>query len=114
MNCLQCNHANPATVQYCQQCGARLDLTQEEIRDTLIQRASKERADKTALNARQALLFGIIMFLAGLTLFLAAGTPPMGATYLPSASSGAEYVEIKYKYEPVLEKEIVPFNPTRK
>ena len=114
MNCLQCNHPNPATVQYCQQCGARLDLTQEEIRDTLIGRAHKERADKTAQNAKQALTFGIVLFLVGLTLFLAVGTPPVGAMYLPSASAGAEFVEIKYKYEPVLEKAVVPFSTTRK
>jgi|SRR5688572_24425136 len=114
MNCIQCQNANPATVQYCQRCGARLNLTADEIRDTLIERASLERQDKTSQNARQALVFGIILFVASLTLLIAAGSPPEGALHLPSASEGAKYTEFEYKYEPQVTKALVPFVQNRK
>jgi len=114
MNCLQCNNSNPATVQYCQRCGARLNLTADEIRDTLIQRVEVERAEKTAANARQGLVFGIVLFLVAVTLFLAVGKAPSGALHLPSASKDAGYVEIRYKYEPEIPKALVPYNTQRK
>jgi hypothetical protein len=114
MNCLQCNNTNPATVQYCQRCGAKLNLTADEIRDTLIQRVEVERAGKTAQNARQGLVFGIVVFLVAVTLFLAVGKAPSGALHLPSASKDAGYVEIRYRYEPDIPKLLVPYNTQRK
>jgi hypothetical protein len=101
-------------VQFCQRCGARLNLTADEIRDTLIERASQERADKTAQNARQALVFGIILFVAALTLYFAAGSPPKGAVHLPSSSENAGYGDFEYPYEPGVRKAVVPFEKTRK
>jgi hypothetical protein len=114
MNCIQCNNPNPATVQYCQRCGSKLNLTADEIRDTLIERAGQERADKTSANARQILVFGIILFVAALTLFIAAGPPPEGAVHMPSAAEGAKYAEFKYRYEPDVSKARVPFEVKRK
>ena len=114
MNCLQCQNPNPATVQFCQRCGARLNLTHDEIRDSLIEKASQERADKTAQNARQLLVLGIILFVGALTLFFAAGSPPEGALHLPSASENAGYGDFDYPYEPGMKKALVPFEKTRK
>jgi hypothetical protein len=114
MNCIQCQNPNPATVQYCQRCGSKLNLTSDEIRDTLIERESQSRQDKTAQNARQALVFGIILFVASLTLFIAAGSAPEGAVHLPSAAEGAGYSEFQYRYEPEVPKALVPFEVTRK
>jgi hypothetical protein len=114
MNCLQCQNPNPATVQFCQRCGARLNLTHDEIRDSLIEKASQERADKTSQNARQALVFGIILFVAAVTLFFAAGSPPEGAVHLPSASENSKYGEFEYQYEPGVRKALVPFEKARK
>lgn len=114
MNCIQCQNPNPATVQFCQRCGARLNLTSDEIRDTLIERASLERQDKTSQNARQALVFGIILFVASITLYIAAGKPPEGAVHLPSASESSSYGDFKYRYEPEMEKALVPFAAQRK
>lgn len=114
MNCIQCQNPNPATVQYCQRCGARLNLTHDEIRDSLIEKASLERQDKTGQNARQALVFGIILFVASLTLYIAAGKPPEGAVHLPSASEGAKYTEFGYRFEPQVTKALVPFETKRK
>lgn len=114
MNCIQCQNPNPATVQYCQRCGSKLNLTADEIRDTLIERESMARQDKTAANARQALMFGIILFVAGLTLFIAAGSPPEGGVHLPSASETGGYGTFEYRYEPEIPKAMVPFEVTRK
>ncbi len=114
MNCIQCQNPNPATVQFCQRCGARLNLTADEIRDTLIERASQERADKTAQNAKQALLFGIILFVASLTLFIAAGSAPEGAVHLPSAAESAQYGEFEYRFVPEVTKARVPYEMKRK
>lgn len=114
MNCIQCQNPNPATVQFCQRCGARLNLTADEIRDTFIERASQERADKTSQNARQALVFGIVLFVASLTLFIAAGSPPEGAVHLPSSAEGARYGEFEYRYEPEVQKALVPYETVRR
>jgi len=114
MNCIQCQNPNPATVQFCQRCGARLNLTADEIRDTLIERASQERADKTAQNAKQMLVFGIITLIASLTLFFAAGSAPEGAVHLPSAAENANYGDFEYRFEPVMEKALVPYEVKRK
>ena len=114
MNCIQCQNPNPATVQYCQRCGARLNLTADEIRDTLIERESADRAGKTVQNSRQALFFGIVLFVASLTLFIAAGSPPQGAVHLPSAAESAGYGEFQYKFEPEMTKALVPYEVNRK
>src|SRR5688500_10275018 len=114
MNCIQCSNPNPATVQFCQRCGARLNLTADEIRDTLIERASMERQDKTSANARQALVFGIILFVAAVTLYIAAGKPAEGAVHLPSISESAGYGDYEYRYEPSVSKALVPFEKNRK
>lgn len=114
MNCIQCQNPNPATVQYCQRCGSKLNLTADEIRDTLIERESVARADKTVVNAKQGLVFGIVMFVASLTLFIAAGSPPVGAIHLPSAAESANYGEFQYRYEPDMSKALVPYEVNRK
>ncbi|HZN63182.1 MAG TPA: zinc ribbon domain-containing protein [Planctomycetota bacterium] len=114
MNCIQCQNPNPATVQFCQRCGARLNLTADEIRDTLIERESLARVDKTNQNAKQALFFGIVMFIASLTLYIAAGSPPRGAVHLPSAAESATYGEFQYRYEPEMSKARVPYEVNRK
>ena len=114
MNCIQCQNPNPATVQFCQRCGARLNLTADEIRDTLIERAAQERADKTTQNARQMLVFGIIVFIAAITLFFAAGNAPEGAVHLPSASESGNYGDFEYRYEPQMKKALVPYEVKRK
>ena len=114
MNCIQCQNPNPATVQYCQRCGAKLNLTADEIRDTLIERESLARSDKTEQNARQALVFGIVLLLASLTLYFAAGTAPEGGVHLPSAAQSGSYGEFQYRYEPDVTMERVPFEERRK
>ena len=114
MNCIECQHPNPATVQYCQQCGARLNLTADEIHESLVQKESQARADKTVLDARRLLVFGVILFVASVTLFFAAGKADEGATHLPSAAESAKYAEFDYKYVPDVSKALVPISVKRK
>jgi len=114
MNCIQCQNPNPATVQYCQRCGSKLNLTADEIRDSLIERESVAREDKTSQNAKQALVFAFVGLIAALTLYFAAGSAPEGALHVPSAAQSGSYADFEYRYEPAVTKELVPFEEKRK
>jgi hypothetical protein len=116
MNCLRCQHNNPATILYCQKCGQKLDLTADEISGALMQKAQDERVKSTEFYAKQALFFSILIFVVALTLVILAGGAPSEVYAIPSATSGAKYVELgeKGKWEPPFERELCPFGVKRK
>lgn len=114
MNCLSCGHKNPATVGYCQKCGGRMDLTADEIQAALVEKAKGERQKDTEFWARQSLVFSLILVLITLTLLVLAGGAPEQSYYVPSASNGAGYVEVKYDPNLSLPKLQLPVEPRRK
>ncbi|MBI2900168.1 MAG: hypothetical protein HYY17_08275 [Planctomycetes bacterium] len=99
MNCLSCGHGNPATVTYCQKCGGRLDLTADQITASLLDKAKGEQARSTEYYARQALFFGIVLFLIGIAVFLLAGRAPEEDWKIPAVSPAAKYLRYEYKVE---------------
>lgn len=109
MNCIHCNHKNPATTGYCQKCGQKLDFTADDIAGALVQRAKDERTRSTELNAKQTLTFAGVIFAIAFLLFLLAGGAPSSIHTVPAASSGASYTELDYRFDPPFRPELVPF-----
>ena len=99
MNCPRCSHDNPMTVTYCQQCGGRLDLTADEIRQSFLDKARGEAVKSTAHYAKNLFMFGVGLLVFGFTLLVMSGGVPEKSYYIPSASNGAKYVEVKYDLE---------------
>ena len=111
MNCIKCNHKNPATVAYCQKCGGKLDFTADDIASGLMQRAQDERVKTTEHYARQALVLAILFFAASFTFFIMTGGAPPAEDFhvVPSISSGARYVEVGSRFDPPHERQTCPF-----
>ena len=109
MKCLQCRHENPATVVYCQRCGKKLDMTADEIRDSIMEGVAGERAAGTEENMRNTLAFGVLLFVLGVSLFIAVGSVPEGRVYVPSAAESGDYVKINWRFEPKMDRALVPF-----
>ncbi len=118
MQCLQCSHNNPATIGYCQKCGARMDFTADQIQDALVQRAKGEVAANTAYYAKQALTFAVVLFLLTMSLFFLAGGAPEDKYAIPSISMevgqrGGKHVEVDFKLETEMPVQRVPLDPTK-
>ncbi len=109
MRCIGCKHENPATVSYCQRCGTKLNLTADEIRDSILQNAQGERAATTEDNARKLLGFGVFLLVIAVSLYVAVGSVPKGRVYVPSAADGADYVKLQWKYETKMDRALVPY-----
>jgi hypothetical protein len=114
MICLACRFKNPATVGYCQRCGAKMDFTADEIRDALVEKATDEVRRNTEFYARQALLFGAALFLVALTALVSIGTPPEDSYYIPSASGGARHLEVEFKQDVEVPKLLIPLEVRKK
>lgn len=115
MNCLACDHENPATVSYCQKCGKKLNLTADEIREALLSKAKEETARGTEYYTRQTLFFAIVAFAVSLLFLLVSGTPPTGSFYVPSISNGAKYIEVTYRLDaPIQRKMLIPYSTKRR
>lgn len=119
MICLQCNHNNPATIGYCQKCGARMDFTADQIQDALVQKAKGEVAANTEFYAKQALTFAVVIFLLAVSLFFVAGGAPEDREVIPSASMevnrrGGKHVEVEFKLETEMPVRLVPLSEPKK
>ena|SRR6185436_310503 len=108
MKCLKCRHDNPATIQYCQKCGVKLDMTADEIGAALVEKAQGERRVTTEHYAKQSLFFAGMLFVLSLTLFLLSGGAPEEVHAIPSAAGGSKYVEIGWRFDPPFERALVP------
>ncbi|MBI2931741.1 MAG: zinc ribbon domain-containing protein [Planctomycetes bacterium] len=115
MKCLRCGHKNNATVAYCAKCGGKLNMTADEIRDALVQKAQEERAMATEHYARQALFFASIVFAIALTLVFAVGGAQTECTAVPSVVNGTKYLEMTYNVKDSLKLPLgrVPFSSKR-
>ncbi len=114
MNCLTCGYKNPATVSYCQKCGARMDLTADEIRNSLVEKARDEVLRNTEFYARQSVVFAAVLLLLALTLIVLAGGAPAETYHIPSASNGAKHVGVSYDLEVKMKKLMIPLAPRKK
>lgn len=108
MNCLVCGFKNPMTVRYCQGCGARLDLTADEIQASLIQKKRGEKIDSAEQSGVQALVFGSAALLLGITVFVLVPEAPDDTYFIPSASNGSRYVEVEYTVKKEMNKMPIP------
>ena len=102
------------SVTYCQQCGGRLDLTADEIRESFENKARGEAVKTTAHYAKNLFMFGVGLLVMGFTLFVMSGGVPDKSYYIPSASNGSKYVEVKYDLEISFPPLLVPLDGEKK
>lgn len=114
MNCLQCNHKNPGTLQYCQRCGAKMDFTADEIQSALVEKARSEVVEQTGFHAKRLLALAVVLFLTAATFLVLSGGAPEEAHYVPSIGNGAKYLEVEAKIDPQLPKLSVPLEARKK
>jgi uncharacterized membrane protein YvbJ len=115
MQCLKCSHRNPASLAYCQKCGAKMDFTADEIQGALIEKKREEVAHNTEYYAKQALTFATILFLLAATfLVLSTGAPETSPPSVPSASNGSEYIKVDPKMDTEMPKLQVPLEVRKK
>ena len=114
MNCLACKHPNPASVGYCQKCGARMDFTADEIADALAEKGRQEVVQATGFHAKRLLTFAVILFLVSVTLLVLSAGAPEGKYSIPSAANGARYVELNTSIDVELPKPLAPLEVKRK
>ncbi len=113
MKCVLCGHDNPGTATYCRSCGKKLDLTHEEIKSALEEKAKEESSKNVEYQANQFVVLAVAFFLLMLTLrILAAGLRPDDdhLIFVPSVSAGekATYAETPYEFMPPLEMDPLP------
>lgn len=111
MNCLSCGFKNPMTVGYCQQCGARMDLTADEIQASLVHKKKGERRASAEEYSTHALVFGVVVLLIALTAFVMSGGAPEKAYVVPSVSSGVGYMELEESLTAELKPLLIPVEP---
>ena len=109
MNCITCGHKNAATVSYCQKCGAKMDLTGDEIADSLVEKVRGEKASNTEYYARQSVTFAAIILLIMVTLLVLAAGAPEESYRIPSSTFGSKYVEVGYKLNLEVPRPMIPF-----
>ncbi len=114
MICLQCNHNNPATIGYCQRCGAKMDFTADQIEAALVEKKKGEVVASTEYYAKQALTFGAVLFLVAISLFFLAGGAPEDAYAVPAASLEGKHVEMEYVFETEMPLQLVPLSDPKK
>ncbi len=114
MNCPSCGNKNPSTVAYCQRCGSRMDLTADEIREALVQKAKGEIVQSTEFYAKQSLMFAVILLLITLTLLVLASGAPEESHYIPSVSGSTKYLKVEYTVNIDMPKLVVPLEPRRR
>jgi len=105
MKCILCSFENPATVSYCRQCGKKLDLTHEEIKQSLQEKAAQESAKSVEYQASQFVVLAAAFFLLMLTLqILARGMRPSDdhLVFVPAVSLNekATYAETPFEFLP--------------
>lgn len=114
MNCLTCGHKNPGTVSYCQACGAKLDLTADEIRDALVEKARGEVIKSTEFYATQSIKFAVVILLIMVTLFVLASGAPEEIYDIPSVSTGTGHLSLDFKAKVEIPRLVLPINPRLK
>jgi uncharacterized membrane protein YvbJ len=113
MKCLLCGFENPATISYCKKCGKKVDLSHEEIKAALHEKAEQESAKNVEYQATQFVVLAAAFFLLMLTLkILASSMRPdeERLVFIPSVSVGdrATYAETPYEFIPPLGYDLLP------
>ncbi len=114
MNCPTCGNNNPSTMAYCQRCGSRVDLTADEIRAALVEKAKGEILKSTEFYARQSVVFAVVLVLVTLTLLVLSTGAPVGSYYVPSMSTGAGYLKVSNPVSIPMQPLVVPLEPRRR
>ncbi len=115
MKCLLCGFDNPATVSYCRSCGKKLDLTHEEIKQALEEKARLESSKNVEYQVNQFVVLAAAFFLLMLTLRIMAGSMSPDEEHLifvPSVSLGdkADYAEAPFEFIPPLDVDPLPLD----
>lgn len=115
MNCLVCGLDNPATVTFCKKCGAKLDLTADEIQAALVEKQKVEKKKVAEYWVHNGLLLSAALFLLSITLFIMSGGMPQKTYNVPSAAREATYIEIQPDFDAMkyMQPVLYPLPPQR-
>lgn len=91
-----------------------MDLTADEIREALVQKAKGEIVKNIEFYTRQTLTFAVVLFLIMVTLLVLASGAPGESYYIPSMSSSARYLTVSHSVSVEVPKLVVPLEPRRK
>jgi uncharacterized membrane protein YvbJ len=113
MKCLLCGFENPATGQYCRQCGKKLDLSHEEIQQAMTEKASQESAKGVEYQTTQFVVVAAAFFVLMLTLRVVSARLRPDENHLifiPTVSIGekATYAETQFEFMPPLDIDPLP------
>ena len=116
MKCPRCGFKNDSTNAYCRKCGGKMDVTADEIRASLLEKAHGERTRMREHYARQALYFAVVVFLISVTFLFLAGGDLRDTRALPSAIAESRYGRFTYSIQDDLDlqKGLVPFAAERR
>ena len=114
MHCLSRGFSNPLTVLFCQSCGARLDLTADEIQASYIDKKRSENIKSAEQHGQNLLLFALAGFLLAITIFAMTGGAPDESYFIPSASNGSKYVEVEVNLKSDFERLAAPLTPSKR
>lgn len=76
MKCQQCGTNNKGGQIYCQTCGAELDLTYDQIHDSIGEELKAEKQDFTEDQTRQFLVLAVFLMILSIVLVSVAGPVP--------------------------------------
>jgi hypothetical protein len=100
VQCFFCQAKNTGGVLYCVKCGAKLDMTADEIQAYYAQKVRDEKKHAAEFHARRLLYFSIVLLLIAITFWVMAGEAPENTSYIPSATVHTEYMKMEYDFQP--------------
>jgi uncharacterized membrane protein YvbJ len=108
VQCFHCGNKNTGGVIYCIKCGAKLDMTADEIQSFYAQKVRDEKKQAAEHHARRLLYFSVVLLLISITFMVMAGGVTKESSYIPSASLNAEFVKVRYEIEPEIRPLFIP------
>jgi uncharacterized membrane protein YvbJ len=113
MQCFACGTKNTGGVTYCAKCGAKLDMTADEIQSYYAQKVRDEKRTAAEFYSRRLLIFSVVLLLISITFLIMAGGAGENTSYIPSAASQSEFVRWDYEIEPDYRGLLIPTEEKR-
>lgn len=108
MQCFHCGSKNSGGVLHCIKCGAKLDMTADDIQRFYAQKVRDEKKRAAEYYARRLFFFSIVLLLISITFMVMAGGVLKESSYIPSASLNAEFVKVRFEIEPDIRPLFIP------
>ena len=99
MKCLACSYDNPGTAAFCKGCGAKLDLSVDEIQSAMVETQKDEKKKATEYWLRQTMFLSFLGLVAAITFYVFAGAQETDSYFVPSARGEAALMRIEPKVE---------------